>query len=202
MIFIVRSTVNHTRGEGVQLLTVPGIDGSGPDHWQSRWEQLPERRCHRFAPSSWAEPEARDWVAAIERGVAESGPDTVVVAHSLGCLAAAQVAATGAGIRGVVLVSPPDIGGPAFPRAARGFEELEPVPLRVPGLVIASSDDPYCSPAAGVALASAWEVRRLEVGAVGHINEASGLGAWVPGWQLVQAFLAGLAGKDADARPA
>jgi pimeloyl-ACP methyl ester carboxylesterase len=112
----------------MHLLTVPGIHNSGPGHWQTRWEEVPGRVTRRFAPSSWDEPEAWDWVAAVERDLSDLGPDTVVVAHSMGCLAAAHVAATVGGFRGLVLVAPPDIDGPNFPCDARHPERAEARP--------------------------------------------------------------------------
>src|SRR3954451_15884770 len=81
-------------GVRMHLLTVPGIHNSGPGHWQTRWEEVPGRVARRFAPSSWDEPEAWDWVAAVERDLADLGPDTVGVAHSMGALAGAPAAAT------------------------------------------------------------------------------------------------------------
>lgn len=174
------------------LLTVPGIDDSGPAHWQTLWEERPERECRRFAPSSWGAPEAWDWVDAVDRGLADVGPDCVVVAHSLGCLAAAHVASASDRLRGLVLVAPPDMRGPAFPQAAQRFDELDVGPLQVPALVVASTDDPYASPAATRRLALAWGAPLVDIGAHGHLNEASGLGAWDEGWNLVTAFRAGL----------
>ena len=38
----------------------------------------------------------------------------------------------------------PDVDGPRFPAAARGFRS-PPVPLDVPALVVASLDDPYAT---------------------------------------------------------
>jgi hypothetical protein len=61
--------------DSMRLLTVPGIFDSGPTHWQTLWEQEPERRCRRFEPASFDEPDAWDWVAAVELGVAELGRD-------------------------------------------------------------------------------------------------------------------------------
>jgi predicted alpha/beta hydrolase family esterase len=175
----------------MHLLTVPGIHNSGPGHWQTLWEQVPGRVARRFAPSSWDEPEAWDWVAAVERDLADLGPDTVVVAHSMGALAAAHVAATAGGFRGVVLVAPPDVDGPNFPTDALRFGELKPAPLLVPGLLLTSRDDHYGEPEAYARLAAAWDVPHLQLGALGHINAESGLGSWDQGWQLVTAFVAG-----------
>jgi predicted alpha/beta hydrolase family esterase len=176
----------------MRLVTVPGIHGSGPGHWQTRWERLPDADCVRIAPASWDEPDAQDWVTAVRRAVGAAGPDCVVVAHSLGCLPAAHVAATIGGMRGVVLVAPPDPSGPSFPAAARGFAELGPAPLRVPGLVISSDDDPYATPGASRQLAGASSLPHVSVGAHGHLNEGSGLGTWPEGRRLVTAFAAGL----------
>lgn len=175
----------------MHLLTVPGINNSGPEHWQTRWEGIPGRVTRRFAPSSWDEPEAADWVAAVERDLADLGSDTIAVAHSMGCLAAAHVAATTGGFRGVVLVAPPDVDDPNFPADARGFDKVQPAPLRVPGLLLTSSNDFYGTPEAHRRLAAAWDVPHLELGALGHINSESGLGTWDDGWRLVTAFAAG-----------
>jgi uncharacterized protein len=174
----------------MHLLIVPGINDSGPAHWQTLWEQ--EHGGHRFAPSSFDEPDAWDWVAAVERAAAALGPQTLVIAHSLGCLATAHVAATSAPFRGVVLVAPPDLDDPHFPADARRFAELTTAPLRVPGLLLDSSDDHYATSAGSRRMAGAWGVPDIDLGAVGHINAESGLGTWDEGWRLVTAFRAGL----------
>ena len=41
----------------------------------------------RISPASWDEPELDDWLEAITR---VTTPDSVLVAHSLGCLAVAN----------------------------------------------------------------------------------------------------------------
>jgi predicted alpha/beta hydrolase family esterase len=173
----------------VNLLIVPGIYDSGPAHWQTLWER--EHGGHRFRPASFDEPDAWDWVAAIEREAADLGPDTLVIAHSLGCLATAHVAATSPPFRGVVLVAPPDLADTNFPVDARRFEELTAAPLRVPGLLLYSSDDHYSTPASTQRMASAWGVPGIDLGRLGHVNAESGLGGWDEGWRLVTAFRAG-----------
>jgi len=43
------------------ILTVPGLDGSGPDHWQTEWEyHLPD--CRRVQMGDWSHPERERWV--------------------------------------------------------------------------------------------------------------------------------------------
>jgi predicted alpha/beta hydrolase family esterase len=59
-------------------------------------------------------------------------------------------------------------------------------------LVVISDDDPYCTPEAAGRLAAGWAAGRVSIGAVGHVNVASGLGTWASGRALLNAFTAGL----------
>lgn len=170
------------------VLMVPGIGNSGDGHWQSRWQQQ-RAGITRIAPSSWDEPECGDWVEAIERAVAASGPQTLIVAHSLGCLAVAHWAARhDRTIAGALLVAVPDPYGPAFPAAARGFGPLPELRLSFPSRIVASDDDPYARIEHAERYAAAWGSRLHRIGKLGHINAASGLGDWPAGWQLLDSL--------------
>lgn len=59
-------------------------------------------------------------------------------------------------------------------------------PLPFPSLVVASEDDAYVSLAGAKAFADAWGSRFVNVGAAGHINSDSGLGAWPEGRALLE----------------
>jgi predicted alpha/beta hydrolase family esterase len=118
--------------------------------------------------------------------------DAVLVAHSLGCLAAARWAARRRpGVAGVFLVAPPDRSGELFPAAAATFAAAAEGPLDVAGLIVSSDNDPYCSSDVADQLARAWALPRVSAGPVGHINSASGLGRWDTGHALLTAFSAG-----------
>lgn len=67
------------------FVMVPGIGGSGPDHWQSRWEAS-QPGTIRIAPKSWDVPDLDDWISALENAVGRSPKPPVVICHSLGCL--------------------------------------------------------------------------------------------------------------------
>ncbi|MEU0465609.1 alpha/beta fold hydrolase [Amycolatopsis sp. NPDC006131] len=174
----------------VAYVIIPGIDGSDEKHWQTSWEERWGATAVRIAPASWTEPDLADWVAAVGAAhatAARRGERVVLVAHSLGCWAAAEWLAV-AQPRGVAafLVAPPDPRGPAFPRqAAPTFANLRARPLPCPGLVVASDDDPYCQPAASAALADAWRVPRRLLAGHGHLNSGSGLGDWPSGLGLL-----------------
>jgi uncharacterized protein len=177
----------------MRYVIIPGINGSGEDHWQTIWQAEWGPSTTRISPSSWDEPDLDDWCQAIGQAVGQSpSADVVLVAHSLGCLAATcWIARHRPDVRGVLLVAPPDNAGPTFPAEAPTFTAVKATPLHVPGLVISSDDDPYCSPAVAQCLAADWELDRVSVGLAGHINSASRLGRWEFGRALLTAFTAG-----------
>lgn len=174
------------------VLIVPGIGNSGPEHWQSRWQQ--HNPAYVRAPfAQWDQPDRHDWVATLDATVRALGPDTVIVAHSLGTLAVAHWAATYVGrkapVAAALLVAVPDPNGPNFPTQARHFTPLPLQALGFPSVVIASDNDPYGSADYAAATALAWHSRFMSIGAQGHINAASGLGDWVQGQALLAELL-------------
>jgi uncharacterized protein len=171
---------------------VPGIDGSDDTHWQSIWEKR-HPNTSRIAPSSWSRPDLEDWSQAIDDAVRQACTDVVIVAHSLGCLAVTHwMIGRDNGVRGLFLVAPPDTAGPRFPvEPAGGFLSVRAHPLTVPGVVVASDDDPYCSTETAARLAHDWRIPRISAGRHGHLNSVSGLGAWAFGEALLPAFTAG-----------
>ncbi|MGO4595074.1 RBBP9/YdeN family alpha/beta hydrolase [Leifsonia sp. 2TAF2] len=174
----------------LRTITVPGIGGSDERHWQTIWERESTDML-RFAPQSWDEPDFDEWSGALDRAV---GTDpVVVVAHSLGCLLAVRWAhANPDRVAGLFLVAAPDPDGPNFPRQGTSFARELQVRPPSPGVIIASEDDPYCTPERSAALAASWGLPRISVGEHGHLNSASGLGSWSEGRNLLTAFVAGL----------
>ena len=85
----------------------------------------------------------------------------------------------------------PDPQGPEFPDQAQGFAGAALTALRFPSVLVASSDDPYASPGYSRHCAEAWGSRLVEVGALGHINAASGLADWAQGRGLLEALRSG-----------
>ena len=177
----------------MRYVIIPGIDGSDQDHWQSIWQAEWGTSATRIRPASWERPDLDDWCKAIGNAVGPDPSGVVLVAHSLGCLAAASwVVQRRSAVRGLFLVAPPDAAGPKFPAtAARTFTGKFPLPLNVPGLVVTSDDDPYCTTVAAERLAADWKLDRVSVGRAGHISSASGLGRWDFGSALLTAFTAG-----------
>lgn len=170
------------------ILILPGINGSGPEHWQTRWERrLPGAR--RVPERDWDRPDRAEWVAALDQAVASAaGAAVVLVAHSLGCLQVAHWAAAAAGasaVRGALLVAPPDPARPDFPEVATGFRPVPVTALPFPSILVASRNDPYGSFAFAEGCARAWGSRLVDAGSCGHINADSALGDWEDGLRLL-----------------
>jgi predicted alpha/beta hydrolase family esterase len=94
------------------VLTIPGLNNSGPGHWQTIWE---EKRgdCLRVDLGSWASPNRNAWVTRLDAAIREVDGPIVLAAHSLGCLAVAwwgalQSQAYGWPVAAALLVAPPD----------------------------------------------------------------------------------------------
>lgn len=173
----------------IPVIVIPGIGGSGEAHWQTRWERS-DPSLVRIAPSSWDEPDLDDWIEALDRAVAVAPEPPVLVAHSLGCLLVAHWwGRTSLAARGAFLVALPDPDGPNFPKVeAASFRDLPVGKAPFPVTIIASSNDPYGSSEHTAARAQAWGASVEPVGALGHINAASGLGDWSQGRALLSAF--------------
>lgn len=166
----------------LRLLIVPGLHGSGEEHWQT-WL---ERRHHgsvRVAQDDWSTADLERWSARIAATRA-AHPVTgwIAVAHSFGSLALVRHLQQqgGEGIAAALLVAPAD---PHRFGAERALSL--PVPLR-DTLLVASRNDPWLTMTAARTWAQVWGVPVLDAGAVGHLNVASGHGPWPLGQRLVQ----------------
>ncbi|GAA3090795.1 putative alpha/beta hydrolase family esterase [Kribbella aluminosa] len=184
------------------FIIIPGLDGSDEHHWQSVWEaSLP---AVRIQPTSWSAPDLTDWSNAITRAAEDTTGDIIFITHSLGChalahwLTSADTAASrrplSARVRGAFLVAPPDPLAPTFPvDRLPTFTSLPAVALGVPAVLVASTDDPYCTIDAATRLANSWQAPLIPLDHLGHINTETNLGPWPPGHHLLTTFLAGLA---------
>lgn len=168
------------------VLILPGIGNSGPQHWQSLWEQA-NPDFLRVQQRDWNNPACAEWVATLEAAVKLAGPQVVLVAHSLACLTIAHWAAKPhAPVAGALLVAVPDRNGPNWPAEISGFGDTPMLPLPFPSIVVISDNDPYGSPSQSGQLARAWGSRIVHIGNRGHINADSGLGAWAEGFGLLR----------------
>lgn len=169
------------------LLIVPGLNGSGPDHWQSHWEAcLPN--AVRIVQSDWERPQLVPWIDALMAGIA-ANPGAILVAHSLGCalVANAVKADPAIDVAAAMLVSPSDVDW--IDHIEDPLRDFAPMPLcRFPfrTIVVASRDDPYVRFERAEFFACEWGAELADVGVKGHINAESGLGDWPEGQAILQ----------------
>jgi len=173
----------------VRLLLLPGLDNSGPAHWQTLWEVkqpfLPVASIDRIVRQSWSEPVYEVWQEELQQTLQNDLRPTIIIAHSLGCLSAAGVdALANPHLKAALLVAPPNANRPDFPTRIKNFR----VPARTlsfPSIFVASENDPYASFDSSQQLAKVLGSKFISVGPAGHVNGDSGLGDWMFGQERV-----------------
>ncbi|MEO7036829.1 MAG: alpha/beta hydrolase [Polyangiaceae bacterium] len=176
-----------------QVLILPGLGNSGPQHWQSLWEHA--HGYQRVEQANWAQPKLADWLGNLELAVSHAQAGVVFVAHSLACSLVAHFAQLGGEatkrVRGAFLVSPADVESRrCTPEEVRCFSPIPLSPLPFPARVVSSSDDPYVDRERAEHFARSWGAEFVNIGCRGHINASSGLGAWPEGHQQFRGCLA------------
>ena len=180
------------RAADVDILVVPGYGGSGPDHWQTRWERKLST-ARRVEQADWHRPSREAWCANLLEHVKAARRPVVLVAHSCGVITAVQVARHTVGtVRAAFLVAPPDFSGAALPEACRALAPIPRDPLPFPAFLIASRSDPYCRFEVAEELAQDWRALLIDSGNAGHVNTQSGHGPWPEGILLFSRLLRNL----------
>lgn len=175
----------QTVSPSAKVLIVPGLYGSGPEHWQSHWErQHPEFR--RVEQHDWNTPVCGDWVASLDAAIRESDDNVILVGHSLGSVTIAHWAYHyGRRIVGALLVAPSDTEAVTFPEGTTGFSPVPTCRFIFPSTVVASTEDPYIAFERVTQLAEAWGSNLIALGPHGHISTADGFGPWPEGIQYI-----------------
>jgi len=168
------------------VIIVPGWHDSGPGHWQSLWaEQLPG--AVRVQQDDWVTPSRLAWTTSITRTILNQPGPVIVVAHSLGCMATVHLPPEAVQrIQSALLVAPAD------PERRGVLADYAPAPyqhLPYRNILVASSNDPYCSVRTAGAYARAWGSDFVRLQNAGHINVASGFGPWPLGLALLQSLV-------------
>jgi predicted alpha/beta hydrolase family esterase len=186
------------RVSDLDILIIPGLGGSGPDHWQSRWAQkLSTARL--VEQGDWLQPEREAWVEKILREIDAARRPVALVGHSLGSIAAASAIAetsTPEKIAAAFLVAPPDPAAAALPPGLidPGFKEKAPqAALGVPGVIVASRSDAFADYSYAERLAQLWGLDLADAGDAGHINAESGHGPWPEGLMRLAGLFSKLA---------
>lgn len=172
------------------ILIIPGYTNSGPDHWQTRWEQKLST-ARRVEQAEWSKPVREHWVEEVVKAVEAATKPVVLVAHSLGVATAIHaVPHIGHKVAGAFFVAPPDVANEAIrPRHLMTFGPYPLEKLPFPTLTVASRNDPFSSYEMSEKTAAAWGAKLVDAGESGHINADSGHGPWPEGTIMFAHFL-------------
>ena len=167
-------------------LVVPGWNNSGPDHWQTRWENLAPDLV-RVEQDDWVRPDPGSWVEHLDDAVRASHQPVILIAHSLGCITLAHWVreTAGHGVAAALLVAPADVERPLANPALRGFAPIPAEQLPFASRVVASDNDPCCTLERATHLAARWGSDLVAIPNGGHLNAESGLGDWPLGQILL-----------------
>ena len=167
------------------VLIVPGLRDHVDAHWQTllaRELEAQGRPVRTVPPMGREDLGLERKLEAIERTAQEIEGPIVIVAHSGGCVMLAHWARrTARPVLGALLATPPDFDSPrpeGYPTLASldaaGWLPVPRSPLPFPSIVAASQDDPLARLARVADLAAGWGSDLVDLGAVGHLNPATG----------------------------
>ena len=181
--------------QNTHIFTLPGWQGSGSQHWQTRWVALFGDEV--VEQHDWMQPLRGDWITRLEDLVQkqlkqQANAQIAFVSHSLGCHLIAAWAALSPNVgkvAGALLVAPPDPLQPNLPPQLHSWRKpvLQKLPFKT--TLVASSNDPFCGLPVAQQLAQSWGAELVNIGERGHINAESGLGYWPAGRELLMAIM-------------
>lgn len=187
------------------VVIVPGLRGHVDDHWQTHLAAKLGGAARTVQPLETTPLSRTARVNALDAVIAEVEGPVVLVAHSAGVLTTVQWARTpNRQIQGALLITPADMEEP-LPAPHPTRDALDeggwlPIPrhaLPFPSMLGASTDDPLARYPRVVELAQAWGSRLIDLGAVGHLNPASGFGHWPRAEELLAELIETTAQSDA-----
>jgi uncharacterized protein len=172
----------------VRFLTVPGLASSGPQHWQTIWENQHPEIIQRIEQANWDWPVKDEWVERLQEEISKLREQTILIAHSLGCITVAHWAQEYSSpfIEGVLMVAPADADHSKRLTFVVGFKPIPVVKLPFKSIVVASTNDRYATIARSEKFANDWGSEFVNLGKKGHINAVSGLGDWQEGKLILQ----------------
>lgn len=167
----------------VDILIVPGWTGSGPDHWQTRWQGR-LKTARRVEQDDWDVVDRFAWTNRLLEAIAFASMPVVLVAHSCGVPLIAHAAPRfpDGKVIGAFLVAPgSEKMTMGIPGIDADFAPYPREPLPFPSLLVASRNDRNCSLEDAGDMALTWGSQLIDAGDAGHINTASGHGPWPEG---------------------
>lgn len=169
---------------------IPGLGNSGPEHWQSYFEQT-GNNFRRINQEEWDAPTCSHWIPNVEKALSGYDLSTVIlIGHSLGCITIAHWAKQyNRTVKGALLVAPSDIETHLLHFPGTGFNPIPLEKLNFKTIVVASENDPWITSERAKYFADSWGSAFISIGKAGHINAASGYGEWNEGLKILEKLM-------------
>lgn len=175
--------ISNSIFQNTTIVTIPGLYGSGPDHWQTIWEKL--YGFTRIAQHDWENPSYSEWNKSLLEQLGNKRK-VVIVAHSLGChLILKGFDRLQNIIKGILLVAPPDPDCKVIKKDLSSFEIKMHFKIEIPAVLVYSENDPYASVTYSEEYGRVFGLSSINVGKCGHINSDSHLGDWDEGAMIL-----------------
>ena len=173
-----------------QVLILPGWQGSGPLHWQSKWVQ--NYAYQLVEQHDWMRPLRGDWLSRLDEVVSDVCGPIYLVAHSLGCIqvaAWANISKQTHRVKAALLVAPGDVEAPAFKDVLSSWRPICLQPLPFKSILLSSQNDPHCTLERAQFFAKSWGSDWIDMGPKGHLNADSQLGEWPEGHDFLNQLM-------------
>lgn len=189
------SNLQSNNSASPTVVIVPGLRDHVPAHWQTHLQaQLPN--AVSMAPLELDRLSCSAQVQRLEETLSRITGPVILVAHSAGVITVAHWAQQyRRPIHGALLAAPANLEAPlpeGYPSGAvlleNGWLPIPRAALLFPSIAAVSDNDPLGNKNDVLAMALAWGSRIVEIGAVGHLNPASGFGEWPQAIPLIRSL--------------
>jgi len=177
--------------KNIQLLIVPGLGGSGENHWQSFWTKE-FNNATKLNQDDWNEPKLNIWLDKLNNTILKLDTPIILVAHSLAVSLVLHwnEKYKNPNVKGALLVAPADVDSPKHtPEIVRNFAMMPISKLNFPSIVIASDNDNFVSVDRAEFFSEKWGSDFVNIGDKGHINADSNLKSWKEGQVFLEELI-------------
>lgn len=175
----------------IKILIIPGLGGSGENHWQSFWLERFDNSME-VIQDDWNTPKLENWLNKLNDRILEIDAPIILVAHSLAVSLVLHWTNTynNINVRGALLVAPADVDSPAHtPESVRGFSTMPISKISFPSIVVASENDEYVNLNRAKYFSKQWGSDFINIGSKGHINSDSNLNYWEEGQTILRKLI-------------
>ena len=169
--------------KNTKILVIPGLGGSGENHWQSFWLKK-FNNSKEVVQDDWDAPQLKNWLNKLNDSILKLDAPTILVAHSLAVSLVLHWVSKYSNpyVIGALLVAPADVDSTSHtPEIIRGFSVMPTLKISFPSIVVASENDEFVSIERAKFFSEQWGSDFVNIGFKGHINSDSNLKDWEEG---------------------